>query len=753
MSFELLNTVLLFVSGGFLIFLAVTVTRDNFKNRLNRIAGAMLFFAGLGPLFLAMGTVISISAPVAVSFEDVPSYGNHKVWEFFFPFLILFAAVYPVDQLRNFRYRWIKYLIFVPPLLHLIILTSFDQLSGFLSIFAKETTQEGISSIILKPLGQIFAWLQIFISIIRTYHNEIFGTIFTLYVGAAFYLFSSGYKQLTSDSMRQQAKTVLVGARVGLGLLVISMLLSKVLPWSVNDEVFESTVVLAVLIGAGVISFATVRHQFLNVRLVLRQSFLYSISYAILVGAYVTLIFKADDLMLPMFKDQTQVFSYLFVIILLLAFRPVTRWIDNFIRTVFIRTQIDHRNVLERFSRQIISVLDPVQLRRIISDTLKTSVLVDQVYFVMFDDTLNEYVLLPSDDFPKHVVLDRDDPALGAVNALKSIEYLSALGNFGPDAKLAAELAERKVRLVMPMKEGDHLLGFVALADKAAGYKYTSEDINLLQVLSNQMVTALITARLYVESIERLRLQEEVSMARQIQLDLLPSSPPRYDSVAISVHSAPSRTIGGDFYDFIHLPNNRLGIVIADASGKGMPAALMIAQIQAMIRSEVNNGIPISTMLKNINQQIATSTSPEKYVTLFYAELNPETGELVYSNAGHNYPVLVHSDNRIELLEEGGTVIGALPMLEFNSSVIKLEHEDFLFLFTDGLSEAMNNAEEEYGEERIKRKICEHFHTNADTLVKEIVKDVKSFDPTDPPRDDTTIIAIKFYNSQKNSAK
>jgi len=744
MSFELLITVLLFVSGGFLIFLAVTVTRDNLKNRLNRIAGAMLFFAGLGPLFLAMGTVISLSAPVAVNFEDVPAYGNHKIWELFFPFLLLFAWVYPVDQLKNIRYRWLKYLIFVPPLLHLLILTSFDQLAGFLGIFEKETTQEGIGSIILKPLGQLFAWLQIFISIIRTYHNEIFNTIYILYVAIAFYLFSSGYKQLTSDSLRSQAKTVLRGARVGLILLILSIVLSRVLPWSVNDEIYDLTTVLAVLIGAGVIAFATVRYQFLNVKLVLRQSFVYSISYSILVAAYVALIIKSDDLMAPMFKDQAQVFSYIFIIVLLFAFQPFTQWIDSFIRSVFIRTQIDHRNVLERFSRQIISVLDPLQLRRIISDTLKTSVLVDQVYFVMFDDNVGEYVLLPSDDFPKQIVLERDDPALGAINSLKSTEYLSAIGNFGTEVKLAVALTERKVRLILPIKEGDHLLGFVALADKAAGYKYTSEDINLLQVLSNQMVTALITARLYVESIERLRLQEEVSMARQIQLDLLPSSPPKFKTLAISVHSAPSRTIGGDFYDFIHLPNDRLGIVIADASGKGMPAALMIAQIQAMIRSEVNNGIPISTMLKNINQQIATSTSPEKYVTLFYGELNPATGEFIYSNAGHNYPVLVHAGHRIELLQIGGTVIGALPMLEYSSTVIKMEPEDFLFLFTDGLSEAMNNAEQEYGEERIKKKICEHFDSDADTLVREIVKDVKAFDPTDPPRDDTTIIAIKF---------
>ncbi|MGH8015781.1 MAG: PP2C family protein-serine/threonine phosphatase, partial [Candidatus Zixiibacteriota bacterium] len=116
------------------------------------------------------------------------------------------------------------------------------------------------------------------------------------------------------------------------------------------------------------------------------------------------------------------------------------------------------------------------------------------------------------------------------------------------------------------------------------------------------------------------------------------------------------------------------------------------------------------------------------------------------SNAGHNYPVLVRTGNRTELLQKGGTVIGALPMLEFSSTTIKLEPEDLLFLFTDGLSEAMNEAEQEYGEERIKRIICENFDNHPKQLVDSIVRDVKSFDPTDPPRDDTTIIALKFNN-------
>jgi sigma-B regulation protein RsbU (phosphoserine phosphatase) len=175
-----------------------------------------------------------------------------------------------------------------------------------------------------------------------------------------------------------------------------------------------------------------------------------------------------------------------------------------------------------------------------------------------------------------------------------------------------------------------------------------------------------------------------------------------------------------------------------------MPAALMIAQTQAMIRSEVNNDIPIAQMLKNINEQISASTSPEKYITLFYGELNPQTGELIYSNAGHNYPVLVRANKQVELLETGGTVIGAIPKLDYDSASVRLGPDDLLFLFTDGLSEAMNDSEEEYSEERIRTLLCDNSNQDPEDLIGSIVKDVRTFDSTSPPRDDTTIIALKM---------
>ncbi|MBU0982544.1 MAG: SpoIIE family protein phosphatase, partial [candidate division Zixibacteria bacterium] len=338
-----------------------------------------------------------------------------------------------------------------------------------------------------------------------------------------------------------------------------------------------------------------------------------------------------------------------------------------------------------------------------------------------------------------------EDLTLRGINLLDTPTRFTSLSDFAEGSRLAEILQELGVRIILPMKDSEHLLGFLALTSKAAGYRYTAEDFNLLGVLSNQMVGALTNARLYAVSLENARLQEEVNMARQIQLDLLPSSPPQLAVAHISALSTPSRTVGGDYYDFIEIDNDhRVGMVIGDASGKGLPAALLIAQIQAMMRSEINNGNPIPKMMANVNTQVALTTSSEKYVTLFYGELDTTTCEFKYANAGHNYPVLVRADGTVELLQAGGPIIGAFPRMEYSAATVKLDPDDLLFLFTDGLSEAMDTNNCEYTEERIRRWLVDHRNDDSDAIMKGILDDVYRFDPTTPPQDDTTVVAVKM---------
>ena len=753
MNAELLITLAHFVTGGFLVFLAITVTRDNFMSTLNRVTGAMLLFAGLGPLMLAMGAILGQPQPGAVPLRESPWFGLYHLWEFFFPSLLLFSWYFPVQRAPRFRVPRLHLLVFLPQIFNLILAVVFFDIGGMYQAAQAAQQQGGFLGLLVQPLAYVGARLLLLIGYLRAYEEVIFGTVNVIYALAALYFFESGRRTVSSPRLRSQARQVAWGLRLGLGLWLLSLPTAALLPGDSGPRAAVLLHMLAALTGGVFLTNAIIRYQFLDVRLIFRQSLVFTVTSALLVGAYVIAAVQAEHLLTPWFGQRAQLVSYILIVMLLLLYQPLSSGLENIIRSMFIRTRTDARYVVERFSRQIVSVLEPEQLRHSIEETLKTALLIEQVFFVMFDDTVREYVLLESTDNTRRMIIDRDDLMLRGINLLDAPTPITSLYEYEEGSPLAARLHELGVRVILPLKDARYLLGFVALSGKTAGYRFTPEDYNLLGILSNQMVTALVNARLYSESLERLRLQEELSMARQIQLDLLPSRPPDIPCARIHAVSHPSRTVGGDFYDFLTIDGGRrLGIVIADASGKGMPAALLIAQIQAIIRSEVHNGNPIPVIMHNMNAQVLQSTSSEKYVTLFYGELDVASGRLEYANAGHNHPVLVRADGRLELLETGGPIIGALPDVEYKAATVQLDREDLLLLFTDGLSETRNAADEEYGEERIRRFVQACRRKEPEELIRELLQDVRRFDPSDPPQDDTTLIALKVVNGFQRHA-
>ena len=746
MNIELIQSILYFLIGGFLIFLAITIVRDNISNRLNRTFGATLFFAGIGPLFMALGLILETPSLPVAQFKDSILFNLHYIWEFFFPLLLLFSWIFPEDRLAKFKYSRVRYFIFTPQIMHLIIIIFAVDFIDFFQSMQLSSNAEGFSGIVLKPFSMLISLTTLFITFIREYHAIIFGIFNIFFAIATIYFLESGKKLITNPRILTQTKVINWATRISLGSYITAILGSVLFPNFINNTVSSALILIALISGTSLLIYATLKYQFLDVRLAFRQSFVYSITSALFVGLYIVLVIQSREFLNPIFGEQANVINYVIIGLLLLMFQPINNWIDEFTRSFFMRTQTDHRNVIERFSRQVISLFDPLKLRQIIENTLKTTLLVENIYFILFDDSLSEYVLYKGKDDIQKEVISRDDILLQGINQLDTPTFFQSMGDYTKNSALAEKLEKRQIKLILPMKDSEHLLGFLALTSKAAGYNYSAEDLNLLGVLSNQMVSALTNARLYVDSLERMRLQEEVSMAREIQLNLLPSAPPVHDCVTISAHSTPSRTIGGDFYDFVYKDKHKLGICIADASGKGMPAALMIAQTQAILKSEINNGTPIDMMLKNMNQQLVESSSSEKYVTLFYGELDTQTGYFHYSNAGHNYPFLVRANGERELLKTGGPIIGALPGMSYQSETVRLKKDDTLFFFTDGLSEAMNEQEEEYSEERIHNFVDLHKSKEPRELIDMILKDVRTHDTTYPPRDDTTIVSIKIRN-------
>lgn len=741
-----------FVFGGIFMFLAYSIVRDNPGQRLNRAAGMMLLFAGLGPVFLALGTIIKPNIAAGAPFEDSVIYNLHYIWEFFFPAFLLFALVYPIDRLSSLKRKKLRYIIFLPQLFHLLLVVIFKNPEWMLDLLEIKTG-EGFRALILEPLSYILKWMILGFSLLLSSEEMLFGIINFIYVAIAIGLMIRGKSLIENRQIKKQTGVFVIGISASVLIYVSAYVIPAIFGLDFGFTLQSILLIAGLLIGGGTVALSVVRQQFLDVRLIVRQSLVYTVTSGILVGLYVLLIGMGGKAISSYFGGETTIINIAFIVAALILFQPVNTRLDNWIKKLFLKRGGDYRFVMEKLSRRLITILDAKQLRNTIEDTLKSSILVERVYFVLYDDNLKEYVLHPSEDFTKRVIIDRKDLFLGGVNQLASPTPFNMLSIYREGSKLGEALELRRVEMILPLKDANHLLGFLALSNKSTGFRYNAEDTNFLGVIANQLVTALTNARLYADSLEKQRLDEEMSMARQIQLDLLPKIPPSGKNFHITAYSVPSRIIGGDFYDFIPVENGRFGLVIADASGKGMPAALMVAQIQATLRSEIGNNRDISKILYNVNRHVAESSSAEKYATLFYGEFDQEKCTFHYSNAGHNYPILVRDNGTWEPLREGGMIIGAFGGATYEYADIELRKNDMIFFYTDGVSEAMNENDEEYGEERIRNFVVAHRKMDPEQIMQGILNDVRNFDKSDPPRDDTTVVILKLCTDKGNGSE
>ena len=241
---------------------------------------------------------------------------------------------------------------------------------------------------------------------------------------------------------------------------------------------------------------------------------------------------------------------------------------------------------------------------------------------------------------------------------------------------------------------------------------------------------------------------EHLRTASAIQQHLLPQLEPKLAGFDISGLLESSMSISGDFYDFVPLEDNRLGIVIADVRGKGIPAALLMVMIRTSLRLVCREDISPSSVLKRVNDLLVIDTAPDFFATIVYGILDPKSMTFTYSNAGHCYPMLLRGE-KIEELQTGGMILGCFGFAEFETETIELESGNKILFYTDGLTEAEFEAEGEfYGEERLEQVFKKNSNLPADELCKKIREDLFGFCGTNQQKDDITIVAIKASTSR-----
>ena len=271
--------------------------------------------------------------------------------------------------------------------------------------------------------------------------------------------------------------------------------------------------------------------------------------------------------------------------------------------------------------------------------------------------------------------------------------------------RLAALCSE----LLVPLPAKDKLLGFISLGQKRSEEPYSPTDLGLLQSVAAQTGLALEVARLTseisAETARRERLSRELEIAREVQERLFPQQLPEIADLEYCGACRPALGVGGDYYDFLPLAGGRLGIALGDVSGKGIAAALTMASLQASLRAEVSRASSeVGYIVGAVNRLLYGATAQSRYATLFYAQYDPARRELIYVNAGHNAPMLFRkceANCDPKRLEAGGTVVGLLAGATYSHATAVMEEGDLLVLFTDGITETMNAADEDWGEARL----------------------------------------------------
>jgi sigma-B regulation protein RsbU (phosphoserine phosphatase) len=313
---------------------------------------------------------------------------------------------------------------------------------------------------------------------------------------------------------------------------------------------------------------------------------------------------------------------------------------------------------------------------------------------------------------------------------------------FNPDVDRQTEYRTRTI-LCMPMKDKQGgIVGVFQLLNKRSG-PFTAADENFLSALSIHAALAIENARLHEEEKALSRIREEVRLAAKIQMDLLPTTVPDVPGYELAGVSIPAQMVGGDYFDFINIDGSRVGICLGDVSGKGMPAALLMANLQATLRGQAVLDTDTASCVGRSNRLLYETTSPEKFVTLLYGVLDPAAHTFRYTNAGHEYPLLFRAKGRPLQPAGGGVVLGIMPEYPYTEEQISFTPGDVLVIASDGISESMDPDNDQFGTERMISVIGPHRGGTAREILDALVEAARRHAGSAPQYDDMTVVVVK----------
>ncbi|MFQ5675879.1 MAG: GAF domain-containing SpoIIE family protein phosphatase [bacterium] len=320
------------------------------------------------------------------------------------------------------------------------------------------------------------------------------------------------------------------------------------------------------------------------------------------------------------------------------------------------------------------------------------------------------------------------------------------ISDFSKDATFKSsheKVQNIKSILSVPLLCKGSLIGVLNLFNKKVEREFSKDDQRLLSIIASQSAQVIENARLYEQEKQLLQFEQELEMARSIQGRLLPKEFPNLKGFDVAGVSYAAKEVGGDYYDFIDLGNGKLGIALGDVSGKGIPAALLMANLQATLRNQALSHGSTVECVEKANHFLYLNTESNKFATLFYGVLDCKKGSFNYVNAGHNFPYHLLNNGRFNVLETGGLLVGMLPDSTYEQEKIQVSKGEVVVIYSDGITEAESESDELFGEERLQRIIKESKELGSADIMNRIYEEIKAFQGDRKQTDDITLVVIK----------
>lgn len=404
--------------------------------------------------------------------------------------------------------------------------------------------------------------------------------------------------------------------------------------------------------------------------------------------------------------------------------------------------KIQQLNTLFDLSQEFNATVDRDRLVKVLSFALMGQMLVKKHLFLMGETDgeggAHTFRVVTSsglgeEPFPREVI-----------ERMCGLEEMLILEEGAAENPEWAELRRRGLVLILPIRHQGENCGMLCLGPKMTGQPYGPDDVEFLTALGNLAFVSIRNSFLVEEQIEKEKLEEEMRLAREIQERLQPRTLPEVKGLEMTFIALPSRHVAGDYFDVLRLDDDRVLIAIADVTGKGVPASLLMSNLQACLHVMAPMDITLEEAAAHANRVICENTGYDKFITFFNGIYDARTGAFEYVNAGHNPPTLVRADGRIELLETGGLLLGVMANVPYERGVVTLEPGDVLAMFTDGVTEAMSPEGEEYGEERLEALLKAHRRESARAILDAVRDDIRRFTHNAPVlSDDLTMLVMK----------